>query len=160
ERLACGADMAVDRGSCRHLPDRGPVAAGGAQSAQPHLAQIRPLAAQGRQPRDHGAVVLRHGAADRPRAARDGQGSAAAQARGGCGKLLDRARAARAVAGDDEGPVLESTREMDFLIELWRFMRVRKKFWLLPILIMMVVFGGLVVLTKGSAIAPFIYTLF
>jgi uncharacterized protein DUF5989 len=49
---------------------------------------------------------------------------------------------------------------MDFLKELCRFMRVRKKFWLLPILIMMVVFGGLVVLTKGSAIAPFIYTLF
>ncbi|WP_426527862.1 DUF5989 family protein [Bradyrhizobium sp. McL0615] len=49
---------------------------------------------------------------------------------------------------------------MDFLKELFRFMRVRKKFWLLPILIMMVVFGGLVVLTKGSAIAPFIYTLF
>jgi len=46
------------------------------------------------------------------------------------------------------------------LSELWRFMRARKKFWLLPILIMMVVFGGLVVLTKGSAIAPFIYTLF
>jgi hypothetical protein len=49
---------------------------------------------------------------------------------------------------------------MDFVVELWRFMRVRKKFWLLPILIMMVVFGGLVVLTKGSVIAPFIYTLF
>jgi hypothetical protein len=49
---------------------------------------------------------------------------------------------------------------MDFLSELWRFMRARKKFWMLPILIMMVVFGGLVVLTKGSAIAPFIYTLF
>jgi hypothetical protein len=50
--------------------------------------------------------------------------------------------------------------DMDFVVELWRFMRVRKKFWLLPIFIMMVVFGGLVVLTKGSAIAPFIYTLF
>jgi hypothetical protein len=49
---------------------------------------------------------------------------------------------------------------MDFLSELWRFLRARKKFWLLPILIMMVVFGGLVVLTKGSAVAPFIYTLF
>ncbi len=49
---------------------------------------------------------------------------------------------------------------MDFVAELWRFMRVRKKFFLLPILVMMVVFGGLVVLTKGSAIAPFIYTLF
>ena len=49
---------------------------------------------------------------------------------------------------------------MDFLAELWRFMRERKKYWLLPILVMMVVFGGLIVLTKGSAIAPFIYTLF
>jgi hypothetical protein len=49
---------------------------------------------------------------------------------------------------------------MDFLIELWRFMRTRKKFWLLPILIMMVAFGGLVVLTQGSVVAPFIYTLF
>jgi hypothetical protein len=49
---------------------------------------------------------------------------------------------------------------MDFLAELWRFMHVRKKFWLLPILIMMMVFSGLVLLTKGSAVAPFIYTLF
>ncbi len=44
--------------------------------------------------------------------------------------------------------------------ELWGFMRVRKKFWLLPILAMAVVFGGLIVLTQGSAVAPFIYTLF
>jgi Family of unknown function (DUF5989) len=49
---------------------------------------------------------------------------------------------------------------MELASELWRFMRIRKKFWLLPVLIMMVVFGGLVVLTKGSVIAPFIYTLF
>lgn len=49
---------------------------------------------------------------------------------------------------------------MEFLTELWRFMRVRRKFWLLPILLMMIVFGGLIVLTKGSAVAPFIYTLF
>jgi hypothetical protein len=49
---------------------------------------------------------------------------------------------------------------MSFLAELWHFMRVRKKFWLLPILVMMVLFGGLVVLTQGSAIAPFIYTVF
>ncbi len=44
--------------------------------------------------------------------------------------------------------------------ELWMFLRIRKKFWLLPILVMMAVFGGLVVLTKGSAVAPFIYTIF
>ncbi len=44
--------------------------------------------------------------------------------------------------------------------ELWRFLRARKKFWLLPILIVMVSLGGLLVLTQGSAVAPFIYTLF
>ena len=47
-----------------------------------------------------------------------------------------------------------------FVKELWMFLRVRKKFWLLPILIMMAIFGGLVVLTQGSAVAPFIYTIF
>jgi hypothetical protein len=47
-----------------------------------------------------------------------------------------------------------------FVKELWAFMRVRKKYWLVPIFVMMAVFGGLIVLTQGSAIAPFIYTLF
>lgn len=49
---------------------------------------------------------------------------------------------------------------MSFVVELWEFVRVRKKFWLLPILIMMVLLGGLIVLTQGSAVAPFIYTIF
>jgi len=49
---------------------------------------------------------------------------------------------------------------MSFLAELWRFMKVRKKFWLLPMIIMFVLFGSLIVLTQGSAIAPFIYTVF
>lgn len=49
---------------------------------------------------------------------------------------------------------------MSFLAELWLFLRVRKKFWLLPIMLAMAFFGGLVVMTKGSAVAPFIYTLF
>ena len=49
---------------------------------------------------------------------------------------------------------------MSFLADLWMFMRVRRKFWLLPTLVMLVTFGGLVVLTQGSAVAPFIYTLF
>ena len=44
--------------------------------------------------------------------------------------------------------------------ELWKFMRVRKKFWLLPILVVMVMLGGLLVMVQGSAVAPFIYTLF
>jgi hypothetical protein len=49
---------------------------------------------------------------------------------------------------------------MEFLRELWHFLRERKKFWLLPLLLVMAIFGGLVVLTQGSAVAPFIYTLF
>jgi hypothetical protein len=49
---------------------------------------------------------------------------------------------------------------MMILSELWRFLRIRKKFWLAPILIVLVVFGGMVVLVQGSAVAPFIYTLF
>jgi Family of unknown function (DUF5989) len=49
---------------------------------------------------------------------------------------------------------------LSFLAELWEFMRERKKFWLLPLVVLMLVFGGLVILTKGSAVAPFIYTLF
>ncbi|MGB7243395.1 MAG: DUF5989 family protein [Sulfitobacter sp.] len=49
---------------------------------------------------------------------------------------------------------------MLFVSELWDFIRTRKKFWLLPILVMLVLLGGLIVLTQGSAVAPFIYTLF
>ena len=49
---------------------------------------------------------------------------------------------------------------MSFIKELWNFMRVRKKFWLLPILLMMALFGALIVLSQGSVVAPFVYTLF
>jgi hypothetical protein len=49
---------------------------------------------------------------------------------------------------------------MSFLQELWDFMRARKKMWMMPIIIMALVFGGLVILSKGSAVAPFIYTIF
>ena len=49
---------------------------------------------------------------------------------------------------------------MSFLQEFWGFMRVRKKFWLLPIILVMGTLGGLLVLAQGSAVAPFIYTLF
>lgn len=48
----------------------------------------------------------------------------------------------------------------EFIKELWAFMRERKKFWLLPILVVLLLFGTLIVLTQGSAVAPFIYTLF
>jgi hypothetical protein len=49
---------------------------------------------------------------------------------------------------------------MDFLKDLWGFLKVRKKFWLLPIIVFMLLFGVLIVLTGGSAIAPFIYAIF
>ncbi|HZJ29953.1 MAG TPA: DUF5989 family protein [Vicinamibacterales bacterium] len=49
---------------------------------------------------------------------------------------------------------------MSFLKELWAYMTARKKFWLLPLMLVLLVFGGLIVLAKGSAIAPFIYTIF
>jgi hypothetical protein len=49
---------------------------------------------------------------------------------------------------------------MSIFAELWAFMRVRKKYWLAPILFMLLVFGGLIILAQGTAVAPFIYTLF
>jgi len=48
----------------------------------------------------------------------------------------------------------------EFVVELWAFMKERKKFWLLPIVVVLVLFGTLIVLTQGSVVAPFIYTLF
>lgn len=49
---------------------------------------------------------------------------------------------------------------MSFLAELWKFMKVRKKFWMAPIIFVMLLLGGLIILAKGSAVAPFIYTIF
>jgi len=49
---------------------------------------------------------------------------------------------------------------MSIFAELWSFMRTRKKYWLTPILLMLLVFGGLIILAQGTAVAPFIYTLF
>ena len=49
---------------------------------------------------------------------------------------------------------------MNFIIELWAFLKVRKKLWLAPIIFVMIVLGGLLILAQGSVVAPFIYTLF
>ena len=49
---------------------------------------------------------------------------------------------------------------MDFLSDLWGFLKERKKFWLLPVILTLLVIGGLIILTSGTAIAPFIYTIF
>ncbi len=48
----------------------------------------------------------------------------------------------------------------EFVVELWGFMKERKKFWLLPIFVVLLTLGALIVLTQGSAVAPFIYTVF
>jgi hypothetical protein len=65
-----------------------------------------------------------------------------------------RARRLTRCSGSSEHAVI------DFILELWRFIRIRKKYWLLPVILMLAVFGALIVLAKGSAVAPFIYTLF
>jgi hypothetical protein len=49
---------------------------------------------------------------------------------------------------------------MSFLKEFWEFLIVRKKYWLFPILLVLILFGGLIILSQGSALAPFIYTIF
>ena len=49
---------------------------------------------------------------------------------------------------------------MDFIKEFWEFLKIRKKYWLLPIIVVLVLFGGMIILSQGSAIAPFIYTIF
>ncbi len=49
---------------------------------------------------------------------------------------------------------------LDLVVELWAFMKERKKFWLLPIIVFLVLFGSLLIFTQGSVLAPFIYTLF
>ncbi len=48
----------------------------------------------------------------------------------------------------------------DFIKEFYLFLKIRKKYWLLPIIIVLFLFGGLIILTQGSAVAPFIYTIF
>ena len=49
---------------------------------------------------------------------------------------------------------------MSFIKEFWEFLRERKKYWLFPILLVLIIFGGFIILSQGSAIAPFIYTIF
>jgi len=49
---------------------------------------------------------------------------------------------------------------MSFLIEFWEFLKIRKKYWLFPVLLILVLFGGLIILSQGTAVAPFIYTIF
>ena len=65
-------------------------------------------------------------------------------------------RKQRKTKRNDEKTILS----MEFLKEFLEFLKVRKKFWLIPIIIVLVLFGGLIILSQGSVIAPFIYTIF
>ena len=49
---------------------------------------------------------------------------------------------------------------MSFIKEFWNFLKVRKKYWLFPIILVLIIFGGLIILVQGTAVAPFIYTIF
>jgi len=49
---------------------------------------------------------------------------------------------------------------MNFLKEFWQFLMIRKKYWLFPVLLFLLIFGGLIILSQGSAVAPLIYTIF
>ena len=82
---------------------------------------------------------------------------------GGAGRLRrDKPLSPEACAGWGAAGDRRDGREgnMGIVREFYAYVRVRKKFWLLPVMVVMIAFGGLVVLTHGSAIAPFIYTLF
>jgi hypothetical protein len=61
---------------------------------------------------------------------------------------------------EPEGKIGETLLMLDFLADLWAFMRERKKFWLAPIILVMILLGALIVFAQGSSLAPFIYTLF
>src|SRR5256885_2234607 len=73
--------------------------------------------------------------------------------------ILVQAGSARTGCRQFSGSILRRCR-MSFVGELWRFLRARKKFWLLPIILINLVLGGILILAQGSAVAPFIYTLF
>ena len=92
-------------------------------------------------------------------AAPDGKGFPPLAARPRRSQLLDSQATSGSAARKHVEAVL-GVAIVSTLVELWSFMRERKKFWLLPIFLMMIVLGGLLILTKISAVAPFIYTLF
>ena len=109
------------------------------------------------QSRDSGPGVLSRRGADGAADAGFQERSAQAEARSGRWELLGPPAARGWV---DEQTVLTRGDLMSLLKELWTFLRVRKKFWLLPLVAVLVAVGALLVLAQGSAIAPFIYTIF
>jgi len=85
--------------------------------------------------------------------------SIAPEIRAGCDDVSGRT-ATEARDTHEEAVLIQGQGMGGFLLELWAFLKERKKFWLLPIIIVLVLFGTLIILAQGSALAPFIYTLF
>lgn len=110
---------------------------------------------------DYVIIVCRYFCASRVRAPYGRGRSASAQTWQGKEKLLDHPDPAWAASIKHVPPILRVCFTMlSFVSELWMFLRERKKLWLLPIILLMAIFGALIVLTQGSALAPFIYTIF
>src|SRR5688572_24024472 len=139
----------------------------GRGAAAPHVARRAdpPVAAAGRGAAPRGEP---HRAGRPLRAAHRAHGVAAALVGGRPAQarlrrirthVLDAVRAAQAQPRRFPATVLRNAM-VDFLSEMWRFLKARKKLWLLPVILAMIILGGLLVLAQGSVVAPFIYTLF
>jgi len=125
---------------------------------QSSLVPFRPPAALRSYPRHDGRHILHCGRSDGRGAPCAGPGSAAVEAGKGNRDVLD-CSSAWTNAGVDVEAIL-GDRALSLLVEFWEFLRVRKKFWLLPLLVLMSIFSGVLILAKGSAVAPFIYAIF
>jgi len=110
------------------------------------------------QPRRHGYLVLSGDYSDSDRRPLVQQQFVSRAFRPRASKLLDRPETAWSTPGNDGAAVLGGI--VSFLAELWDFLRVRKKLWLVPVIALMLIFGTLLILAQSSAVAPFIYTLF
>ena len=117
-----------------------------------------PAPAPPRQPDHPGGDLLRRGDANRPPHARLGQGPVTPAFRPERRELLAIPGPTGAGTRINEKPVLRWA--MSFLREFWLFLRVRKKYWLLPVIVTLLVLGGLLALSQSSAVAPMIYTIF
>jgi hypothetical protein len=115
---------------------------------------FRPAREPGDDAADPRHRLFRYDLADGHGQAPHGQGLDAAGVRSEPGQLP------RSEHQEPEREAGETFLMLDFLKDLWAFMRERKKFWLAPIILVMVLLGALIVFAQGSALAPFIYTLF
>ncbi len=134
---------------------------GAAKAAEQPLASIWLVAVPCDESFGHGHHFLFDDFSDRVADTSIRKGSAPAQAESRSKILLAGAGTFRRCAPKHEEPILiGNTAMLNIVRELWLFLLARKKYWLLPIIVMLALLGGLVVLSKGSAIAPFIYTIF